>query len=96
MADWHWLQEVMSRKDRRCDECAGAILAGQTYAREKQVVDGEWYTAAVCLPCRALTEHMYRVHGDDIVDPPRYGQVRETLEAVCDCEGVSDGTTVQG
>lgn len=46
------VKEMRSRKDRKCDECRGPILAGEIYTRAKFLYDGYWSSFAMCEACK--------------------------------------------
>lgn len=46
----------ISRKDRVCCECAGAIKAGQRYQRATGKSDGSVWTAITCRRCAEIRE----------------------------------------
>jgi hypothetical protein len=86
LSEHGWKTKRRARKDHKCDECRGAIVAGSDYYVEDQVSYGDWYRAKLCVPCDTLWRHLLDAHGRQISDPPQYGMLRETLEDLeCRC-----------
>lgn len=56
MSDFQTSKVVTARKARRCPECRQEIAAGQQYAKETGCWDGDFYSASMCMPCKAFTD----------------------------------------
>lgn len=56
MSDFQTEKVVTARKQRRCPECSGQIQAGARYAKETGCWDGDFYSAVMCLPCKAFAD----------------------------------------
>lgn len=56
MSDFQSEKVVTARRQRGCPECGTQILPGQRYARETGCWDGDFYSAVMCLPCKAFAD----------------------------------------
>lgn len=56
MSDFQTEKVVTARRERACPECRTLILPGQRYAKETGCWDGDFYSAVMCLPCRAFAD----------------------------------------
>ena len=50
----------LSKIDRKCDACRGAIPAGARYHRTALLYAGKWEVTARCERCQAIYEHLTR------------------------------------
>lgn len=56
MSDFQTEKVVTARRERACPECRTPILSGQRYAKETGRWDGDFYSAVMCLPCKAFAD----------------------------------------
>lgn len=72
-----------ARKEHRCCECGGTILAGETYQRISFICDGEAGTFKVCDRCSAVRNRIAEIEesrgceGPEAVCP--IGQLRDAI-----------------
>lgn len=56
MSDFQTEKVITARRQRGCPECGSQILPGQRYAKETGCWDGDFYSAVMCLPCKAFAD----------------------------------------
>ena len=56
MGDFQTEKVITARRQRRCPECGTPILPGQQYAKETGSWDGDFYSAVMCMPCKAFAD----------------------------------------
>jgi len=67
----------IARKQHKCCECRGQILAGEAYHCLKGVWEGEWAAFKICPECQQLREYVLRTGVDEIQFGDLYGHVFE-------------------
>jgi hypothetical protein len=54
IAEVYEIEKRKARKDHRCEECRGAIKAGEIYCYHHGVFDGAGFSHKVCVDCEQI------------------------------------------
>lgn len=80
MGSFHHDQTAKARKQHKCAECHGNILAGENYVKHSGSDGGDFYSYKLCQVCdRIITEVSCATHYDDR-DNLIIGQIYEQFE----------------